>query len=192
MYGLTMGRTGMKDTTCAITHRIFSSSQQSRSRRLVRDLILFLNTVCIAVFFSICGNAAVSENQTVMQQVQAAFQNRNSNIGEITFLQIIPFYGYETRYLLLAHGIRADKKFSGSLEDELFGLFVLDKSFSKVLSVIDFIRSGRWNDYSVEVRNPGENTILVTCKGATYGDGQIVKKYTTELIYRYLPESGVR
>lgn len=182
----------MRNATRAIAYRISTSSQQLSFRGLIRNLFLSMNIVCILIFFSIAGNAAILENQTIMQQVQAAFQNRNSNIGEITFLQIIPFYGYETRYLLLAHGIRADKKFSGSFEDELFGLFVLDKSFSKVLSVIDFIRSERWNDYSVEVRNPDANTILATCKGATYGDGQIVKRYTTEIIYRYLPESGAR
>ncbi len=140
--------------------------------------------------FSMASHTMGIENQTIMQQIQAAFETRNKNISDITFLQIIPFYGWEKRYLLLAHGIRGDMRFAGSFEDELFGLFVLDKAFSQLLGVIDFIPSRRWNDYRVKISSPDANTILATCQGDTYGDQKVVKKYTTEPIYRNYPKRG--
>lgn len=123
------------------------------------------------------------ENATLLQQMQNAFKKKNKNIEEITLHQLKPFYGHPIKYLVLAYGIRADEKFSGSFEDELFGIFVVDKSFTKVLCVIDFIPSQSWKDYRMELKIPDANTILVVCKGIDYGNQKMTKKYSTELIY---------
>lgn len=164
--------------------------EDTKCHKCGKHLIGLVIVLSFFIIFTVSSSAIDIDNRTIMQQIQAAFEIRNKNITDITFLQIIPFYGWEKRYLLLAHGIRADKQFGGSLGDELFGLFVLDKSFSQVLGVMDFITSGRWNDYSVIISNPDAATVLAICKGDTYGDGKIVKKYSTEPIYRNYSKNG--
>ncbi len=128
-------------------------------------------------------HAAAADPPSVMHQALTLLQRRSESIGEITFLQLLPFYGRNTGYLLLVHGIRADKRFSGDFNDELFGLFVIDQAFEKVVRVIDIIPTRRWNDYSVEIKRGDDNSILVVCQGATYGDQRIVKRYPADLIY---------
>ncbi len=139
----------------------------------------------ILLFFValVAPDAIAAEAPSVMQQALTLLQKKNSSIGKITFLQLMPFYGRNTRYLLLVHGIRADVRFSGDFNDELFGLFVVDQSFERVLRVIDIIPTRRWNDYSVEIKLGGDGSILAVCKGATYGDQPVIKRYSTDLIY---------
>jgi hypothetical protein len=74
------------------------------------------------------------ENPTLVSHVQAEFMKKNTKVENVTLLELKPFYGRSLRYLVLAHGIRQDAKFEGSFEEELFGLFVVDQSFTKVLA----------------------------------------------------------
>jgi hypothetical protein len=126
----------------------------------------------------------VQGNPTLVSQVQAEFMKKNTKVENVTLLELKPFYGRSVRYLVLARGIRQDEKFEGSFEEELFGLFVVDQSFTKVLGTVDIFPPARWNDYSVEFKRPMLESIVLVCKGATYGDVNSVKTDPLEVIYR--------
>lgn len=129
------------------------------------------------------------ENPTLVSQIQGEFKKKNTKVEDVTLLELVPFYGRSLRYLVLGHGIRQDEKFEGSFEEELFGLFVVDQSFTKILATVDIFPTERWNDYSVEIKRPTFESIVLVCKGATYGDVNRIRTYPTDVIYRkYTPD----
>lgn len=127
--------------------------------------------------------AAAQRRAAVLDGIQRVFQNKSPDVQDCTLLQIQPVHGKTKRYLVLAHGIRVDKRFSGSFEDELFGLFVVDEGFVRIQRVIDVFPTRRWNDYSVTFAISDHAVIVVTCQGSTYGDEKEIKKYSVRLLY---------
>src|SRR5262245_6681205 len=128
------------------------------------------------------------EIPTLVSQIRGEFQKKNTKVEDVTLLELVPFYGRSLRYLVLSRGIRPDQKFEGSFEEELFGLFVVDQSFTKILAAVDIFPTERWNDYSVEIKRSSFESIVLVCKGATYGDVNRVRTYPREVIYRtYAP-----
>ncbi len=127
--------------------------------------------------------AGAQERTSIVGHIQRAFQQKNSNIQDTTLLQVQPVYGKTKKYLVLAHGITADKRFAGSFEDELFGLFVVDDSFSRIERLIDVFPSRRWNDYAVKFKLQDAGTVIVTGQGATYGDQKVTKWYSIRSIH---------
>ena len=148
-----------------------------------------VQTQAIVVFLMllVASSVQAQEQPTLVSQVQAEFKKKNTKVEDVTLLELVPFYGRSLRYLVLAHGIRQDVKFEGSFEEELFGLFVVDQSFTKILATVDIFPTERWNDYSVEIKRPIFESIVLVCKGATYGDVNRVRRYPTEVIYRKFP-----
>ena len=136
-------------------------------------------TQAIVVFLSlwVASSVHAQENPTLVSQVQAEFKKKNTRVEDVTLLQLVPFYGRSRRYLVLAHGIRQDVKFEGSFEEELFGLFVADQSFTKILATVDIFPTERWNDYSVEIKMPVFDSIVVAGKGTSDGDFNRVRSY---------------
>jgi hypothetical protein len=123
------------------------------------------------------------ESLSILSEIRKEFQCKNKKIEDVTMLELLPMYDRSRRYLVVAHGIRQDVTFEGSFEDELFGLFAVDISFTKVLTVIDIFPTQRWSDWSVEIRKPIGQSIVLDCKGTTYGDQKLVKKYPKEILY---------
>ena len=139
----------------------------------------------IVVFLALWLASSVhgQENATLLSQVQTEFKKKNTRVEDVTLLQLVPFYGRSRRYLVLAHGIRQDVKFEGSFEEELFGLFVADQSFTKILATVDIFPTERWNDYSVEIKMPVFDSIVVVGKGGTYGVASSLRSYPREVIW---------
>jgi hypothetical protein len=61
-----------------------------------------------------------------------------------------------------------DGKFSGV--GQLFGIFVVDSTFSHVERVLKIFPTRRWGDYRVYLGNVDPDSITVLGEGETYGD----------------------
>ena len=145
------------------------------------------HAIVVVVTLLVASSVQAQGNRTLVSQVQTEFKKKNAKVEDVTLLELVPFYGRSLRYLVLAHGIRQDEKFEGSFHEELFGLFVVDQSFTKILATVDIFPTERWNDYSVEIKRPIFEFIVLVCKGATYGDVNRVRRYPAEVIYGKSP-----
>jgi hypothetical protein len=73
--------------------------------------------------------------------------------------------------------IRADSKFEGKFEDEQFGVFIVDANRSKISKTLDMFNTPRWNDYELKIQSATRSKVVVTGRGATYGDQPFTKTY---------------
>lgn len=146
-----------------------------------------VQAIVVFLMLLVASSVQAQEHPTLVSQVQAEFKKTNTKVEDVTLLELVPFYGRSLRYLVLAHGIRQDVKFEGSFEEELFGVFVVDQSFTKILATVDIFPTERWNDYSVEIKKPIFESIVLVGKGSTYGDARRIRSYPTEVIYRKSP-----
>ena len=81
-------------------------------------------------------------------------------------------------YVLLGWGIRPDFKFEGSFDDELFGVFILDNSMTKIERTVDIFPTCRWADCIVSIEKVSWTGSEVVVVGAgSYGDGPFRKVY---------------
>jgi hypothetical protein len=60
---------------------------------------------------------------------------------------------------------------------KLFGVFVIDQAFTKVLAVLDVLPTPRWNDYDMHFLKPRNLFLIVDGQGGTYGDAKMTKSY---------------
>ena len=96
----------------------------------------------------------------------------------VNLLDLAPLWWKQpAEYLVLARGIRADYRFEGSFDDELFGLFVVDSNFGSVRKVLDVFPTPRWNDFVLKIERIEGQTVVIVGEGATYGDGRVEKRY---------------
>ncbi|MCI0625305.1 MAG: hypothetical protein L0387_27290 [Acidobacteria bacterium] len=147
--------------------------------------VMGIRAQAIVVFLTllVASSAHAEESPALVSQVRTQFQKKNAKVEDVTLLELVPVYGRSLRYLVLAHGIRQDVKFEGSFEEELFGLFVVDQSFTKILATVDIFPTERWNDYSVQIKKPIFPSIVLVCQGTTYGDVNRVRRYSVEVIH---------
>jgi hypothetical protein len=78
--------------------------------------------------------------------------------------------GASPRSVLVAHGIRADRRFSGDFSDELFGVFVVDDSLTRIIRVLEVLPTPRWLDYEMRIERVSMDSVWIAGKGATYSD----------------------
>jgi hypothetical protein len=114
---------------------------------------------------------------SIVDTIRSEFRKRNPIIQNVTLLDLVTSYqtGGVT-YFVVARGIREDGNFAGSFEDELFGLFVVDATFTRVVRVVDIFPTQRWADYFVEIERPVRDSIVLLGQGG-YGDVQLHRAY---------------
>ena len=113
------------------------------------------------------------------RMLQAAFVAKNPKVTRAKVLELRSIGMGAGPYVLLGWGIRPDFKFEGSFDDELFGVFILDNSLTKIERTIDIFSTCRWADCIVsieKVSSPGTEVVVVGA--GSYGDGPFRKVYT--------------
>jgi len=153
------------------------SATHTRGRSFLKHFSRWAATA-LAAALSI-GAPAFSEEARpprLVQVLQVEFAKRNSRATEVTLLDLAPHVEYRanTGYIVLARGIRPDHRFEGSFEDELFGVFLVDRNLSQVVQVLKFIASPRWYDYTFSIERINHastpRTLILVGAGSTYGD----------------------
>ena len=113
----------------------------------------------------------------ILSDVRKVFIARSPNATQVSLLDLAPVPWGVSSYVVVAHGIRPDLKFQGSFEDELFGIFLVDSNFSSVLRTLDVWATPRWSDYSVEIVGFEGSFVLISGRGATYGDEERQRRF---------------
>lgn len=144
-------------------------------------------TIIIAVvmlfWISPAGHPTASANSqegdacSILSDLKAEFQKRNPNIAHVKIIDARPTLTEIPKYLVLGRGIRADRTFKGNFEDELFGLFLVDASLSRVEKVLDFIPTPRWHDTEMRIISVDATKAVVEAKGETYGIKSLRREY---------------
>lgn len=146
---------------------------------------LFLNSQFLNCYhrqeISSTNRFSYQENEqvfaSILSEITRIFNDQNPNVDEIHLMDIYSKTRGSDYYIVLAHGIRGDRQFCGSLEDELFGLFVVDNSFMKVIVVLDIIPTLRWNDYTMSLEKPMNDSIVLIGEGLSYADENFRRSY---------------
>jgi hypothetical protein len=142
--------------------------------------------LAVALFMSPASSQAQAGRWTkpansLEELLQSAFVAKNPKVTQAKVLELRSIGMGAGPYVLLGWGIRPDFKFEGSLDDELFGLFILDNNLTKIDRTIDIFPTGRWADCIVSIENvsrPG--TEIVVVGRGRYGDGPFGKVYAVE------------
>ncbi|MDH3456795.1 MAG: hypothetical protein OER90_08135 [Gemmatimonadota bacterium] len=119
-----------------------------------------------------------ARSQPVLELLGAEFRDRNAAIKHITVLEVRSPFVESTHRAVVARGIRGDRQFQGDFADELFGLFVLNDSLTRVLAVLDMFPTPRWRDFEVELARVTPDSLYLEGRGATYGDQPLRRSYT--------------
>jgi hypothetical protein len=124
------------------------------------------------------NHSARRQQAALLSDIGKRFRKSNPKVDEITLVDIAKKHVDADVYVVLARGIRADKLFEGSFSDELFGLFLVDRSFTGVITVLDILPTKRWNDYTMRIEyEPVADVIVLIGEGETYGDSKFRKEY---------------
>lgn len=123
------------------------------------------------------ANSQERDACSILSNLKAEFQKRNPNIAHVKIIDARPTLTETPKYLVLGWGIRADRTFKGSFEDELFGLFLVDGSLSRVEKVLDFIPTPRWHDTEMRIISVDATKAVVEAKGETYGIKSLRREY---------------
>ncbi len=116
--------------------------------------------------------------QSVQDAFAKVFSDRNPRLVKVRVLDTRPITSARaSNVLYVVHAIRADERFEGNFEDEQFGIFVVDAKRQQVVSALDIFRTRRWNDYRVEIAKVGPSHVVITGRGATYGDQRFTRTY---------------
>jgi len=123
------------------------------------------------------NTASASVDTTrLLDTLRIILRQRNPVIEHVAFPQI-QWFDYGRSYVAIAWGIRADRNFSGSFQDELFGVLVLDSTLTRVRKVLDVFPTQRWRDYNVRIDELTGDSIIITGRGYTYDDAGTRKAY---------------
>jgi hypothetical protein len=118
-----------------------------------------------------------SEPVSTLDVLKTALQERNRKIETVRLIDAkIPYPG-APRHVVVAWGIRKDFKFEGQFDDELFGLFVMDGSLTKIEQTLDIFATPRWFDYEVRIESSTIDEVTIAGKGGTYGDAVMRRRY---------------
>ncbi len=161
-------------------------NRNKRLRRigLGRFACLMVGVLCL-VFYAVSSPASLEatayiskpELPSPLTVIKEAFQERNRKIETVRILEAKrPDIG-ASRYLVVAWGIRKDYKFEGQFEDELFGLFVMDESLTKIERTLDIFATPRWFDYQLNIESSSIDEVTIVGKGKTYGDQEMRRTY---------------
>lgn len=113
--------------------------------------------------------------------LQTAFAAKNPKVTRTKVLELRSVGMGAGPYVLLGRGIRSDLKFEGSFEDELFGVFILDNSLTRIERTVDIFPTCRWADCIVAIESVSWSgtEIVVTGRGSP-GDQPFTKSYQLE------------
>jgi hypothetical protein len=125
--------------------------------------------------------ASRSQPQSValLDSIRVRFRQASPAIDEVSILEVrTPGYlPPDRRRALLAWGVRKDHTFRGSFNDELFGVFIVNDSLTRIVRTLEIIPTPRWLDYAMRIDRVTVDSVFVRGEGATYRDGPMVRSY---------------
>jgi hypothetical protein len=116
------------------------------------------------------------ESNPLTQALRAAFVARNPAVTRATLLELRSVGMGSGGYVLLGWGIRPDMRFEGHFDDELFGVFVVDSSLTKIERTLDIFPTRRWADYMVSIEKIADGEVTIFGQGS-YGDQPLRQTY---------------
>jgi len=111
-----------------------------------------------------------------MKALSISFQQKNPKLGQVGVLDL-KAWGFEGPRVVLGWAIVKDHAFRGDFGDEMFGVFVVDESLTRVQRVVDLFPTPRWFDYEVRFGRFTSDSVEVLGRGATYGDDPQIRSY---------------
>ncbi|MBI1797126.1 MAG: hypothetical protein HY076_09360 [Candidatus Eisenbacteria bacterium] len=130
--------------------------------RIVRTLAAGLILIVLGVSPAASASPATL---ALLAQMHRVFERTNPLIAQVHVLDVIDD---ATRpghlYAALATGVT---RAPSSGKDELFGVFVLDSTLTRVMKTIEVLPSGKLLDYYVCISFPCADTLLVRGYGAS-------------------------
>ena len=119
-----------------------------------------------------------TSRRSIVDTLLVEFQQRNSNIGwaEIIEVKVVPSR-LPAGYIVVARGIRSPSYQPTMMEDELFGVFAVSTKLESLIGTIDVFPTSRLYDFEVRIRDVSRRSLVLDCRGATYGDGAEERKY---------------
>jgi hypothetical protein len=118
--------------------------------------------------------ASAAECAGLLDAIRATFQQQNPLIQDVQILDVKPKL---SKYWVIGRGIREDYTFSGSFDDELFGVFVVDPTLTSIEVVLDMFPTKRWGDYELWIDSYTMARLKVRGHGATYRDHEFEATY---------------
>jgi hypothetical protein len=114
---------------------------------------------------------------SIVAELKTEFQKRNAKIANVKIVDMRPTVFGPSKYLVVGWGVRADLTFKGDFADELFGLFLVDGSLSRIEKTIDFIPTPRWLDAEMRITKLDADYVVLEATGETYGGTLLRRKY---------------
>ena len=133
-----------------------------------------LKSLQILLFFPLLLAAKTGECPNLLDSIRGEFRQVNPRVQDIQILDSKPKL---TQYWILGRGIVEGGDFKGDFEDELFGVFVVDDQYERVLTVIDVMPTPRWRDYDMWISDYDMTDVMIRGHGTTYGDQPLEKRY---------------
>jgi hypothetical protein len=120
-------------------------------------------------------HATVPRNEMV-KAIGDVFQEKNAKLSTVGVLEVRSWDFLGPR-VVIGWSIVGDKVFRGNFNDEMFGVFVVDESLTRVERVLDVFPTPRWFDYQLRIARLTGDSVEVAGAGATYGDDPLRKAY---------------
>lgn len=146
----------------------------------VRYAMLFLAAcVVLSAAFGDRGEAYRRDIRPVplLDSIRSILRLTTPAIEEVAILEVRAGPMGDPRRALLAWGIRKDRHFQGSFAEELFGVFVVNDSLTRLIRTVDVIPTPRWLDFEMRLEGVTRDSIHVRGQGATHGDAPFSRAY---------------
>src|SRR5262245_12131737 len=144
---------------------------------LMRMIRTILAVWMVALLCAAAASMASASPATValLAQIHKVFARTNPRIAQVHVLDVIDDSqrpGH--RYAALATGITRSPS---SKSDELFGVFILDSTLTRVEKTIEVLPSGKLGDYFVTISFPCVDSLLVRGYGASDHGSPFYRRY---------------
>ena len=144
-------------------------------------LLLVLGAMLMATFGA-RGEASTPHERFVrptplLDSIRSLLRLTTTAIDDVAILEVRAGPLGDQRRALLAWGVRKDRQFHGSFAEELFGVFVVNDSLTRILRTVDVIPTPRWLDFEMRLEAVTRDSIHIRGQGATYGDAPFSRAY---------------
>ena len=110
---------------------------------------------------------ADGENAKLLQSLGTVFSATSPRIDAVQIVDIKPRH---TEYWVVARGYPSDLANESRLEDELFGVFVVDKHLVRIKKTVKVFPTRRWLDYRVWIEKYDMTKVEIRGEGQMYKD----------------------
>ncbi|HJQ20635.1 MAG TPA: hypothetical protein VJ867_09825 [Gemmatimonadaceae bacterium] len=114
--------------------------------------------------------ATTSVENPLLAAIRDTLRARNPAIGAVGIVEQRSLDYLSGPTVVIGYGVREDREFKGDFHDELFGIFVVNDSLTRIVRTLDVLPSARWRDYSVRIVTLTADSVVIESKNATYGN----------------------